>query len=160
MTVPQPMESTTVGRPRSRAVAIVVLIVIAVAGAAAGVAADRYVLIPRGIGHTSWVGHRISHRMPNASKRKAMQDRLARLLGLTPAQRTRVDSIMTNSYTATRSAHESIRPRVDSIFAQTRRAIDSALTPTQRAKLEQLRRDGTFGRMEGGRRLRDHRRRE
>ena len=73
------------------------------------------------------------------------QDRFARDLNLTPAQRTKMDSIMSRQVARFRMTRERIQPAMDSIFAETRAAVDSVLTPSQRDSLRTMRTHNDFG---------------
>jgi len=123
---------------RSTAVAVLVLCV--VVGALAGVIVDRSLLIP----------HHIGRRPPSRNRspwpmNELSQDRFARDLNLTPAQRTKMDSIMSRQVARFRMTRERIQPAMDSIFAETRAAVDSVLTPSQRDSLRTMRTHNDFG---------------
>lgn len=150
-------EFTAAGTPRrgrtARLAAAGVLLTVALAGAAAGVAFDRYVLIP----------HRFEAQRANSGeprrrpdgrggRRDRFHEQLARMLGLTAEQRVQLDSVMSRQERDLRAAHAVVQPRVDSIVASTRRQLDSILTPEQREKLRDLRESGGRGGAQGSRR--------
>ena len=121
----------------ARVLAVVVLLTIGLAGMAGGVALDRYVILP----------HRYNWRPPDRPPfgpggREALIDRLNHYLELTPAQQTRFDSLMNAEDLELRHARAIAQPHIDSIVSETRREIDSILTPAQRDKLHRLRVEG------------------
>ena len=136
----------------ARVLAVVVLLTIGLAGVAGGVALDRYYILP----------HRYGMRPPQDGRsfvfgaprggRGVFIDRLNHYLELTPAQRTRFDSLMDRQEHELRQARAVAQPHIDSIVSETRREIDSILTPAQREKLNRLREEGLGpGRGFGGR---------
>jgi Spy/CpxP family protein refolding chaperone len=68
--------------------------------------------------------------------------RLADDLELTPAQRTRVDSIVTRRMTQRRELMAPIRDRMRQLLDSTRMDVEAVLTPDQRTKLDKLRTRG------------------
>jgi Spy/CpxP family protein refolding chaperone len=122
----------------ARILAVVVLLTIGLAGMAGGVALDRYVILPRRYGMRPPDGPRF---FPGGG-RQAFIDRLNHYLELTPEQRTRFDSLMNAEDLELRHAREIAQPHIDSIVSETRREIDSILTPAQRDKLHRLREEG------------------
>ena len=123
----------------ARVLAVVVLLTIGLAGMAAGVALDRYFILP----------HRFGMRPPEGARffrpgggREAFVDWLNHYLELTAAQRTRFDSLMDAEDRELRHAREIAQPHIDSIVSETRREIDSILTSAQREKLRRLREEG------------------
>lgn len=125
----------------ARVLAVVVLLTIGLAGMAAGVALDRYFILPHRFGMRPPEGPRF-FRPGGGGGRGAFVDWLNHYLELTPAQRTRFDSLMSAEDRELRRAREVAQPHVDSIVSETRRAIDSILTPAQREKLQRLREEG------------------
>jgi len=123
---------------RSTAAAVLVLCV--VVGVLAGVIVDRSVLIPHRIGRRPPARNRSPWPMSELS-----QDRFARDLSLTTAQRAKVDSIMSRQVARFRATRERIQPAMDSIFAETRAELDSVLTPAQRDSLRIMRAHNEFG---------------
>ncbi|MFN8651658.1 MAG: hypothetical protein U0133_07130 [Gemmatimonadales bacterium] len=124
---------------RSRRTAVLLMFLVVLGGGIAGIAIDRLVLLP-------W---HFSGRMgpgrgaPEGMERRG-RDRFARELGLSDSQRVRIDSLLERQMTELRAVRGEVQPRLDSILAQTRRSIDSILTPEQREKAQQLmrRREG------------------
>jgi len=74
--------------------------------------------------------------------------RVSDQLALTPGQRASVDSILTIRARQLEAARAQVEPTMSSIMASARSQIDSVLTPDQRAKLQEMRRQ----RARGGRR--------
>jgi Spy/CpxP family protein refolding chaperone len=130
--------SDPTGRRKAQAgplVAALVMIVAVLAGIIVGVAADRTLLSQphRGFGHDP--------RGPHGPPRdREFRERFAREVGLTPEQQTRVDSLMDRQGRELRMVRRQVQPQLDSIITQTRRALDSVLTPEQRKKAEAIRR--------------------
>lgn len=125
---------------RGRTVAVLVLIIVALGGVIAGVAVDRMLLLPRpphggpppgrpGFGPGD---HGFRER------EREFRDRMARDLGLSDAQRVRIDSLLDRQLRGLRAIREEAEPRLDSIIDGTRRQIDSILTPAQREKARRL----------------------
>ena len=75
---------------------------------------------------------------PHGERNRDPHDWLSRELGLSAAQRQRLDSLLARQMEEIRALREETRPRYDSISARTRRAVDSLLTPEQRAKMESI----------------------
>jgi Spy/CpxP family protein refolding chaperone len=120
--------------PGGPLLAVLVLLIAVVAGVFAGIATDRLILLPRmhfGPGH--------GPGGPHGPRDRAFRDRFAREVGLTPAQQTRIDSIMDRQGRELRAVRGLVQPRLDSIITRTRRALDSVLTPEQRQKAEAIR---------------------
>lgn len=143
----------TPARPASRwlsgrTTALAVLLLTAVAGILLGVVLDRRVLLP----HRFHVMHGMvwrhgglgagamfpGARAPGEWQRHA-GDRLARELNLTPAQRVQVDSIMARRMAAFQGVRRETEARVTALLEETRRAIDSVLTPEQQARFHAMR---------------------
>lgn len=104
------------------------------------------VVLEHTVFHPSWRGHGwrqsvggpgMFHGMHRGGPR-LMDDRMARALALTPAQRTQVDSIMSQSMRRIEQMQQQIRPQMRGIFTETRARIDSVLTPEQRTRLREL----------------------
>ena len=64
-----------------------------------------------------------------------MRERLARELGLDSAQSAKIDSIFTRHRPALDSVRATMESRLSGVIEQTRREIDSVLTPEQRVKM-------------------------
>lgn len=118
----------------TRLLAVGVLVIVALAGVIGGVALDRVVLRPRG---GEWRGGppRGGERRP-ARRPSAM---LGAELKLTEEQAVRIDTLIENQMRGFRDIRRSTQPAVDSLMAQTKRAIDSILTPAQRIMLDSAR---------------------
>ena len=121
--------------PRGPWLAALVLFLVAFAGGLAGVAMDRLILLPRMFrpGFEHGPGRHIA-------RDRGFRDRFAREVGLSPEQRTRVDSIMDRQGRELRAVRARVQPQLDSIITRTRRELDSVLTPEQRKKAEEIRR--------------------
>jgi Spy/CpxP family protein refolding chaperone len=136
----------------ARVLATVVLLTFGLAGVAAGVALDRYVILPRRYGMRPPVDGPRGFFGPRS--RQVIEERLNRYLDLTPTQRAEFDSLMSREERELRTARVANQPKLDSIVAETRQEIDSILTPAQREKLHKLREEeglGPAGRGFGGR---------
>jgi Spy/CpxP family protein refolding chaperone len=127
----------------ARVLAIVVLFTFGLAGVAAGVALDRYVILPRRFGVRPPAEGPRGFFGPRS--RQVIEERLNRYLELTPAQRTRFDSLMSREERELRTARVAAQPKLDSIVSETRREIDSILTSEQREKLHKLREEEGLG---------------
>lgn len=128
--------SSSPWRPGGRLLAVLVLLLVAVAGGLAGVAIDRRVLLPR-----KFERHGFEHGPgPHGPRDREFRNRFARELGLSPAQQTRIDSIMEQQGRELRAIRHQVQPQLDSIVSRTRRQLDSVLTPEQRKKAEDIRR--------------------
>lgn len=121
----------------ARVLAIVVLVTFGLAGVAAGVALDRYVILPKRYGMRPPSDGPRGFFGPRS--RQIIEERLNRYLELTPDQRTRFDSLMSREERELHTARVAAQPKLDSIVSETRREIDSILTPSQREKLHKLR---------------------
>jgi hypothetical protein len=116
--------------PRGPLLAALVLLLVAFAGGLAGVAIDRLVLLPR-----TFRGPGFEH-----GPRREFRDRFAREVGLSAEQQSRIDSIMARLGQELRTVRGTVQPQLDSIISRMRRQIDSVLTPEQRKKAEEIRR--------------------
>ena len=126
---------------RSRVIALLVagLAFVAAAGVASGVVLERSVLARRWDRGPGGPGDRSGHRGPGGGP---MHERFGHDLGLTPAQEKTIDSIFARHRPAIDSARAISEPRIHTIIDQTRREIDSVLTPEQREKMHaRLKRD-------------------
>jgi len=106
------------------------ILLVAAAGVASGVVLERRVLSHRG----ERFGGRFGERH-EGGPRHAMHERFGRDLGLTPAQAAKIDSIFASHRPAIDSARAASEPKIRAIIDQTRREIDSVLTPAQREKM-------------------------
>jgi Spy/CpxP family protein refolding chaperone len=131
-----PRGGTTPVPPHSqRLVAGLVVALALVTGIIVGVAADRRLLLHRSgepfMGRPGFGMH--------DGPRHGGPDRLAAELGLTPAQKTEIDSIMSRQMAAHRALQDSIAIRMHAAMDSTRAAVDRVLTPEQRQKLAAIR---------------------
>ena len=127
-------EETPLAAPSrsTRLLAVGVLVVVALAGIIGGIALDRTVLRQR-----QWEGrgglmrggeHRAEPRRPS--------DMLGADLKLTAEQAVRIDTLIERQMRGFREIRQSTQPTIDSLMGQTRRSMDSILTPGQRATLD------------------------
>jgi Spy/CpxP family protein refolding chaperone len=137
-------EPVTGARPltRGRALALagLVLALVFAAGLALGVVAERTMLHhgPRGGGGGGMFGERRDGRGPGGpGGRAAMREHLAKELGLDSAQSARIDAIMERHRPAIDSARGAMESRLAGVIQETRREIDSVLTPAQREKMHE-----------------------
>jgi Spy/CpxP family protein refolding chaperone len=133
--------------PPGPRMAVLVLLLVAIVGGLAGVALDRFVLLPH-MFHGSGFGR--EHGPGGPPRDREFRARFARDLGLSPEQQIRIDSIMDRQGRELRAVRGQVQPTLDSIIARTRRQVDSVLTPEQRKKAEEIRRKhprppGMFG---------------
>jgi len=105
------------------------ILLVAAAGVASGVVLERQVLSRHGA-RGGWRRGELRADSPHA-----MHERFSRDLGLTPAQAAKIDSIFASHRSAIDSARAASEPKVRAIIDQTRREIDSVLTPEQREKM-------------------------
>lgn len=119
-------------------------------GVAAGVALDRRVLQPRPALFVDREGPGLPPFVPGAplllpglvgapghglaARPSALLDRFARDLDLTPAQTAAIDSVMRDEFAAVRALRDEMAPRIRAAIDNTRRKIDSLLTPAQRER--------------------------
>ena len=139
------MSSTPASPPRipPRVAALLLLAGVFAIGVVLGVGLER--VRDRGARET----HRVRDgvpvwALPERDQRRhwaRVSDRLA----LTPGQRASVDSILTIRARQLEAARAQVEPTMSSIMASARSQIDSVLTPDQRAKLQELRRQRTRG---------------
>ncbi len=115
----------------TRLLAVGVLVIVALAGILGGIALERTVLRP----------HRWAERAnaPRGDRRAAPRRPSAMLpaeLKLSEEQAVRIDTLIERQMRGFREIRKSTQPAIDSLMAQTRRSMDSILTPTQRAVLD------------------------
>lgn len=117
----------------SKSVALLFLLGAFVAGIALGFTADRV----------------MTHGRDGQRNGRPSLDRMAKELDLTPAQRAQFDSIMTRGRAQMRVLWKPLRPQMDSLQKVGRALGDSTheqlkrvLSPTQAAKLDQMRERG------------------
>jgi Spy/CpxP family protein refolding chaperone len=109
------------------------ILLVAAAGVATGVALERRVFSRHEHGRPG--EHREGGERRDGGERRAMHERFGRDLGLTPVQAAKIDSIFARHRPAIDSARAESEPKIRAIIDQTRREIDSVLTPEQRTKL-------------------------
>jgi Spy/CpxP family protein refolding chaperone len=119
----------------TRLLAVGVLVVVALAGVIGGVALDRAVLRPHQGDGRGMMGRGGERRQ--APRRPS--DMLGADLKLTPEQAVRIDTLIERQMRGFRDVRQSTQPAIDSLMAQTRRAMDSILTPGQRTLLDSAR---------------------
>ena len=117
-------------RPASRALLAAVAAAVLLIGALLGVALDRAALHSHRGAHGRFGGRGFLGGEPGR-----LDDRIARDLGLTAAQRSRIDSILARRIRDIEQVRQEVRPRMRQIFTQTRAEIDSVLTPDQRERM-------------------------
>lgn len=76
-------------------------------------------------------------REPGEASERALA-RFAKALQLTPAQTAAVDSISMHEFEAASAVREESWPRMQEVLADTRRRIDSVLTPAQRTRYHEM----------------------
>lgn len=112
---------------RTNGLALAFFVTAFAAGAAAGVVADRWLLRERA--QEQW------------GNQSAMRDRLAADLGMTPDQRTRLDSVLDERDRLRDSLMDPVRPRLDSLGTRARQGIRQLLNPGQQAIYDQMLRE-------------------
>jgi hypothetical protein len=118
----------------TRLLAVGVLVIVALAGMLGGVALERTVLRP----------HRWAERAgPGRGDRRAAPRRPSAMLPadlkLSEDQAVRIDTLIERQMRGFREIRKSTQPAIDSLMAQTKRSMDSILTPTQRTQLDSAR---------------------
>ena len=73
--------------------------------------------------------------------RSELRDRFAERLGLTPAQRVTIDSILDRKRAAMDSIQAPVQAAMSAVSDSTRRRIDAVLDPEQKVKFSQMRAD-------------------
>lgn len=114
----------------TRLLAVGVLLIVLAAGLIGGIALDRTVLRTR-------MSDRGEYRGRQAPRRPS--DMLGAELKLSEDQRVRIDTVIERQMRGFREVRKSTQPAIDSLMAQTRRGIDSILTPEQRVQLDAAR---------------------
>jgi len=131
-------------RPRRgspRLVAAIVLLAVFALGAAAGVLADRRLARDRGDRREGRGGRLPSWVNRPESEHRKYWSRLHDQLGLTPDQRVAVDTLLARRARQLDAARHRMEPEMLLIMQTTRAQIDSILTPEQRQKLEEIRKE-------------------
>lgn len=118
---------------RGRVITLLIagIVLVAGAGVATGVVLERTVLSHRD-GHWRGPGGR-----GGPGGHGPMHERFGRDLGLSSAQEAKIDSIFASHRSAIDSARAESEPKIRAIIDQTRREVDSVLTPEQRAKMHE-----------------------
>lgn len=128
-----------------RLTAALLLTLVALVGVLAGVALERLVLAqPAGAAPAVTAPPprpADDEPRPGALMRRRFFEQMGRELELTPAQRVRIDSILVAQQQRVRELQRELRPRFREITRETRLAIDSVLTPEQRARIRELQRE-------------------
>ncbi len=119
----------------TRLLAVGVLLVVALAGVIGGITLERTVLHGRS-GYGRGAPARGGERRPGPRR---PSDMLGADLKLSPDQAVRIDTLIEQQMRGFREIRRSTQPAIDSLMAQTRRAMDSILTPAQRATLDSTR---------------------
>lgn len=129
-------------RVPARPLAVVVICAIVLASAFAGVAVDRVVLrASRAEPVFPDTGfHPLSSalRTPTLEDRRRLRAELTRELGLSAAQDSAVDAIMTRRAGEFSALRDEIRPRVEKLVANVRGDVEQLLTPAQRERYRRL----------------------
>ena len=116
----------------TRLLAVGVLLIVLAAGLIGGIALDRTVLRNRMADRGGFRGeHRQAPRRPS--------DMLGAELKLSEDQRVRIDTVIERQMRGYREVRKSTQPAIDSLMAQTKRGIDSILSPDQRVQLDAAR---------------------
>ncbi len=133
---------------------MLLLVLTFAAGTAAGVAADRFHLLP-GTARAEEATAPGEERREGRRERETTIERFADELGLTAGQRAEIDEILDHYRASLKFLWSEVRPRYRTLIDSVRTQIEAVLTPEQvmdyRALLEERssRREG--GRDEGGR---------
>lgn len=130
-------EGTPLATPSrsTRLLAVGVLLVVALAGVIGGIALDRSILHQRQ-GEGRGGPGRSGARQQGPRRPSAM---LGADLKLTEDQAVRIDTLIERQMRGFREVRKSTQPAIDSLMAQTRRSMDSILTPVQRTLLDSAR---------------------
>ncbi|MEY4007062.1 MAG: hypothetical protein RLZZ467_74 [Gemmatimonadota bacterium] len=117
---------------RTKGLAAAFYLTAVLVGAAIGVTVDRWVL------RESWTREMRDPR--------AMRSRIAEELAFDSTQRAGLDSLLDTRNRRMDSLMAPVRPGIDSVSREAREAFDRLLTPEQRTKYEQWRREREAGR--------------
>jgi hypothetical protein len=122
----------------SRRRAALVIAAIAIGSALAGAGIDR-MLVARGPRHGPRGGGPMANVSPEAAARRRgdMLERMTKDLGLSPAQRAGIDSIMQRTDSSLRVVRREMQPRLTQIFESSRAEIAARLDSAQRVKFAQ-----------------------
>lgn len=126
---------------RSQALVILLLATTFAAGVAAGVAADRLWLSPEGAvagAADEERGHRGAEEKKEEDEEDTVIERFSEELGLTTAQKTRIDTILRHYRESMRNLRHEVRPRYDALVDSARRRIEAVLDSSQAQKYRKL----------------------
>lgn len=121
--------------PRGSALVLAALLTCALA---LGAAVDRVWLVRTGRVLPPGMPPLAPLARPTPAQEAELRTRLKAALGVTPAQAVTVDRIVSQQITMLERLRADVRPRLDSIFEVSRIALDSVLTPPQRARRDSL----------------------
>lgn len=119
-----------------RRVAAVAFLTVLVAGGLGGIALDWWLLRP---------SDPLLVDSPLFQPRDAWESELVRELRLTPAQRQELDSLLTDAEARVRAVSREAGPRFRSILRETFMGLRAILTPEQRQRLQEIRRERQTG---------------
>lgn len=119
--------------------AALLLVATLILGVVAGVALDRWVLRPGRDAVTAMPGMDQRPRFDPAGMRMRFSNQLARELGLEPAQRLAIDSLLRLQQSRARAVMIEREPELRRIAAETRTAIRGILTEEQWKRWQELR---------------------
>jgi Spy/CpxP family protein refolding chaperone len=117
-----------------RLAAIAVLFIVALAGIIGGVALERSVLRPQ-----HWAARNAAPRGERRVPPRRPSAMLPSELKLTAEQAARIDTLIERQMLGFREIRRSTQPAIDSLMAQTKRSMDSILSPAQRTLLDSSR---------------------
>jgi Spy/CpxP family protein refolding chaperone len=137
---PEGTPSRRGGIPPRIAAALVLLATFAL-GAAAGVLADRRLARHGGERRIEGRGSVPSWLNRPESEHRKYWSRIHDQLGLTSEQRAAVDTLLSRRARQLEAARHQMEPEMLRIMRTTRAQIDSILTPDQRARLEEIRKE-------------------
>jgi Spy/CpxP family protein refolding chaperone len=145
MNGPESRPPDEVPRPRRgmspRVAAALVLLAVFVLGAAAGVLADRKLGRRDGGRRTEREGRVPSWLNRPESEHRKYWSRIHDRLELTQEQRAAVDTLLSRRARQLEAARHQMEPEMLRIMQETRAQIDSVLTPEQRQKFEEIRKE-------------------
>lgn len=118
--------------------ASVVFAGVLLSAAALGVAGDRLWLARRGLLIPPGLPPLGSMQRPSAETQRRITRELETALDITPAQTPVLERAIAAQITAMEALRDDVRPRLDSIFEQSRLTIDSVLTPAQKSRRDSL----------------------
>jgi hypothetical protein len=137
-------------RRHGKALAIAAFATVALAGVLSGAALDRYVLYlwgrPDAVARAPFQGGRRGPPDGRGGPGRGgpppeMTNRMMREIGLSATQQAGIDSLLDRQAAKLREVRERIRPAMDSLIHETEREVSARLTPEQRTRYEELRRE-------------------